>query len=640
MRPVGVASGLVGDLAAEGLLHLSDVHVSLALARICGESDERVLLGAALAVRAVRLGSVCVDLSTVAETIGDVADDDPGDPQQATGTQNQASTTSSAPPVEPVPSAHSFAWPGPEDWVDVCASSPLVGTNDADRRPLHLSGSLLYLDRYWQDEQQVRAALADWAERPPPAVDEDLLVEWLERLFPGEAPDHQRLAAAAACVGWVTIVAGGPGTGKTTTVARMLTTLNAVAGGGLRVALAAPTGRAAARLEESVAGELSRLSTDGIDVPRGLGASTVHRLLGALPDTRTRFRRNRNNHLPHDVVVIDEASMLPLSMVARLLEALRPDTRLVLVGDPDQLVSVEAGAVLGDLAARPPRDSLDARADRLTELLPADLDPAPEVDEELRTDVVRLRRNYRFSGAAGLVSLADAVRRGDVDAAADVLTSGDPTVEFVEVDPIADPAGLSGLRADIVDGARHVVTAARAGDVATAMSSIGAHRLLCAHRSGPYGIARWRDRAHQWLTEALPGYGREGEFYVGRPLLVTANDYDLGVFNGDLGVIVRLEAQDVAAFGVDGPFVPTSLLPAVQTPHAMTVHKAQGSEADRVTVILPPAESPLITRELLYTAITRARSGVRLIGTADAVRSAVSRPVVRASGLRRSAEAI
>ncbi len=628
MKPARRASGLLDAFASAGVLDAAEIHIARTLSRLAGELDERVLLAAALAVRATRLGSVCVDLHTVADSVGDPAD-----------LTEDAPTEDAPTDAEPVLCTAALPWPDPEDWRACSASSPLVDTSGAARRPLHLEGSLLYLDRYWQEEHQVRAALTQWARRPLPVVDDDLLGSVLGRLFPGGAPDLQRLAAAAAAAGWFTVVAGGPGTGKTTTVARLLVTLAEMADRPPRIALAAPTGKAAARLREAVDLELARLYAAGLAVPDNVTASTVHRLLGARPDVRTRFWRNRSDHLPHDVVVIDEASMLSLTMVARVLEALRPDARLVLVGDPDQLVSVEAGAVLGDLAHRPPRPSSDGRTDMLTRLLPDDISPEEEVVPELRTDVVRLRRNHRFQDAVALVDLSDAVRNGDADAVVEVLRRGDTTLEYLDVDAATTPrAVVAGLRSDVVDSGREIVAGAREGDAGRALTALARHRLLCAHRQGPYGVARWRDQVHRWLVEEMPEFGRGGEFYVGRPLLVTANDYELGLFNGDTGVVILRGGHAVAAFGSDGPIVPTSRLSAVQTPHAMTVHKAQGSEATRVTVVLPPPESPLLTRELLYTAITRARSHVRLIGTEDAVRRAVTRPVVRASGLRRGVD--
>lgn len=619
MKVASLGSGLVDTFATAGVLEATDVHVARTLARLGPETDERVLLAAALTVRAARNGAVCVDLRSLSTTVAGEAAKSPPDnlPDPATCAQ--------------VP------WPEPGDWVVVCRTSPLVATAPQQRRPLHLAGTRLYLDRYWTEEQQVRAALDAWGRRPVPEVHPDPLLRHVHRLFPGRAPDHQRLAAAAAALGWVTVVAGGPGTGKTTTVARLLATLQALEPRPLRVALAAPTGKAAARLQEAVATEFARLAQAGEPTPGPFSASTVHRLLGARPDRRTRFLRNRTNHLPHEVVVVDEASMLSLTLVARLLEALRPDARLVLVGDPDQLVSVEAGAVLGDVAQRVPRRAPDARTDLLVRLLSDDVAPAEEVAEDLRRDVVRLRTNHRFDAQPALVDLADAVRRGCADEAVAVLRRGDPALEHLDLDAAeATSAHLAGLRLDVTDMATEVDEAARVGDVDRALTALGRHRLLCAHREGRYGVAGWGVRVHDWLAGVLPDYGQGGEFYLGRPLLVTANDYDTGLYNGDMGVVVLRDGQPSAAFGPAGPFVPPSRLSAVQTPHAMTVHKAQGSEAERVTVVLPPPDSPLLTRELVYTAITRARSHVRVLGTEQAVRRAVDRPIVRASGLRES----
>jgi exodeoxyribonuclease V alpha subunit len=289
--------------------------------------------------------------------------------------------------------------------------------------------------------------------------------------------------------------------------------------------------------------------------------------------------------------------MVPLSLMARLLDAVRPAARLVLVGDPDQLASVEAGAVLGDLVAAP----------------------------ALASSVVVLGHSWRFGGA--IADLAKAVQVGDADAALAILRSGDPAVEFVADDE------LDGLRVDVVGTAAALSDAARAGDVPAALAGLERHRLLCAHRRGPYGVARWTAQVESWL----PRDPAEGEWYPGRPLLVTANDYDVGLHNGDTGVVVAAADGVRAAFARGGEpvLLPPSRLSTVQTVHAMTVHRGQGSQFQRVSLILPPADSPLLTRELLYTAITRARSGLRVLGTPEAVRVAVERPITRASGLRR-----
>jgi exodeoxyribonuclease V alpha subunit len=620
-QPPGAESGALAAAVATGVLEAADVHVAATLARLAGETDPDVMLAAGLTVRATRLGSVCLDLGRERDFIEG----------------------------EAVPTV-----PGHREWLRVCAASPMVATSaggstgpstvdgDEPRRPLRLEGSRLYLDRYWRDEESVASALDAWARRPDPPVDEPRLLQLLHEFFPGGAPDHQRLAAAAAATGWFTIVAGGPGTGKTTTVARVLATMAELQDMPLRVALAAPTGKAAARLAESVDAELGRLGSGSAVVnairARSTGV-TVHRLLGSIPGSSTRFRHDRGNHLPHDLVVIDEASMLSLSLIARVVEALGPHARLMLVGDPDQLVSIEAGAVLGDLVNRRSR-AADARAERLQHILAEDVVPTVEVTSELTRDVVRLRRNHRFERAAGLVDLADAIRRGDPDATMAVLHAADGPqadqavgVEFVAGEVSADGIPAS-LRSDLLQVGRGVVSAATAGDAVGALRAMSRHRVLCAHREGPAGVSTWGRAVAQVLAEEIDGYGIGGEQAIGRPLLVTANDYALGLFNGDTGVVILRDGEPLAAFGPDGPVVPVAKVAEVQTLHAMTIHKAQGSELERVTVVLPDAESPLLTRELLYTAVTRARSQVRILGTEESVRRAVLRPVVRASGLR------
>jgi exodeoxyribonuclease V alpha subunit len=376
-----------------------------------------------------------------------------------------------------------------------------------------------------------------------------------------------------------------------------------------RIALAAPTGKAATRLEESVARETAALPAADQARLAGLAATTVHRLLGWRPDSSTRFRHRRENPLPYDVVVIDEVSMVSLSQMARLLEAVRPGSRLLLVGDPDQLSSVEAGAVLADLVG-----GFEGRAD---------------------TPVLRLTETHRTKSAAGaadLDALAAALRDGDAEATLRLLRSGSSSVRLV--DP-ADGEAMTGLRQDLADAAYAVNVAADQGDGLTATALLDEHRLLCAHRRGPYGVTGWNREVERLLAERT-GITHYDEWYSGRPVLITANDRGLRLSNGDLGVTVRTGEGKlrvmVRAGSAVREFAPTRLS-GVETVHAMTVHKSQGSEARVVTVILPPEDSPLLTRELFYTAVTRARESVRVVGTEDAVRAAVGREVQRASGL-------
>ncbi|MFP5020268.1 exodeoxyribonuclease V subunit alpha [Pseudonocardia phyllosphaerae] len=645
-RAARTATGLAAAFNEADVLAPGDVHVARRLARLGGRGDptgtadpgatgpaaaepEPVVLAAALAVRAIRNGSVCVDLTAIRDTAaaeGEVAVD-----------------------VSALP------WPEPAAWRAECAASPLVADGEAapSGRPLRLVGDLLYLERYWQEEELVRTEF-EARSGPVVAVDADRLRAALDRLLGEPGAERQRLAAAVAALRPLSVIAGGPGTGKTTTVARLLAVLHDLHGAGsssaapgrppLRVALAAPTGKAAARLTQSVTDAARVLTGADRDAVAAVpAATTLHRLLGSRGSSG-RFRHHRGNRLPHDVVVVDETSMVSLTMMARLLEAVRPDARLVLVGDPEQLASVEAGAVLGDLAAargdEEPglQSALVAcgafRADRD----PTAPDPGPAEPGEPRVvehGVVRLTRNWRFGGAIG--EFAAAVQAGDADRAVALLRATPPQLSFVDADPATvDAAGLESLRGDVVTAAGDLLGAATGGDAEQALRVLDHHRLLCAHRRGPHGVARWTVEVERWLAVTFPGYDDEAPWYPGRPLLVTANDYDLGLFNGDTGVVVRTPGGRRAVFsreGVATGFEPARL-GAVGTVWAMTVHRSQGSQFGGVTVVLPPAESPLMTRELLYTAVTRAREHVRVIGTEDAVRAAIGRPAGRASGLR------
>ena len=616
------ATGRLAEFGARGVLAPADVAVARRLGRLGGETDDQVLLAAALTVRALRSGSVCLDLTDV--------------DRRVLGEDDALVTTDD------------LDWPEPGPWQAALAASPLTRPGG----PLRLDDGLLWLDRYRRQEDQVRDDLTARVVAPPPVVDHARLRAALDRLFADVgADDHQRLACAVATLRWTAVVAGGPGTGKTTTVARLLAVLRDQHPD-LRIALAAPTGKAAARLGEAIGEEhLPEADRERVGRPE---ASTIHRLLGSRADTSSRFRHDRHRRLPHDVVVVDETSMVSLTLMARLLEAVRDDARVVFVGDPDQLASVEAGAVLGDLVNAP---DLGFGARARSDAVDTALDAVGCTGRPSANGVVRLERNYRNND--DIAALAAAIRDGNADAALACLRSAS-SLEFVEYDDAAalterEPAGLEGLREEIVGGAREVASAARAGDAATALEQAEEHRLLCAHRRGPYGVARWAVQVERWLDRADsdgdvlvdPDRAAGAEWWPGRPLLVTANDYDLGLYNGDTGVVVELPAagggtRPVAVFRRGGTPLQRSpaLLGGVQTVHAMTVHRAQGSQYARVSVLLPPPESPLLTRELLYTAVTRARTSVRVVGSAEAVRAAVERPVSRASGFaRRTPEA-
>src|SRR4051812_26303556 len=609
------ASGLLFQFNEAGVLAAADVHVASRLAMLVGGTNDSVLLAAALAVRAPRIGHVFVDLEHIHET----ATVDVDDPIDLT----------------------TLAWPDPSTWISSVRASGLAGPD----LPLVLEGGALYLDRYWREEQQVAADLQALAGAAT-SLDLDLLADGLARLFTGETPDaRQKQAAAAAVLRRLAVVAGGPGTGKTTTVARIVALLEeqALAAGAARplFALAAPTGKAAARLAEAVHHEAARLDVDpGIRARLlELEASTLHRLLGWKPGTHSRFRHDRGNRLPYDVVIVDETSMVSLSLMARLTEAVRREGRLILVGDPGQLTSIEAGAVLGDIvgpAAAGPRMSAGVRAAVEEATGWAVAGTAPPSDVPVGDGIVVLRTVHRFGG--GIERLADAIHAGDADAAIAALAN--ESITWIDADA-GDPAALD-LMSPVRDGAVRtglaVIEAAAAGDAGRAIRELGAFRVLCAPRRGPHGVATWMPRIETWLAGELPGFNAE-PWYVGRPLLVTENDHAFRLYNGDTGVVVTSASSGraAAAFERQGEIVlfsPTRLA-AVETVYAMTVHKSQGSQFDTAAVLLPDPASPILTRELLYTAVTRARAHLVLAGTEEAVRAAVDRPIARASGLRR-----
>ena len=553
------ASGLLQTFNAAGVLDVADVRVAERICLLVDETDERVALAVALLVRGLRSGSVCIELASVASAVG----------------------------VEDVP------WPEPEGWLGAVRASALLGEPPV----LHLyDDRLLYLDRYWREEKQVCDDLLALRVSKPTAD-----VPAFERLFPAGF-EEQREAAEIALAQAVTVLTGGPGTGKTTTVARLLALLAEQASASrLRIALAAPTGKAAARLQEAVQHEVAKLDTADRALLGELQAMTLHRLLGSRPDSSSRFRHDRGNRLPHDVIVVDETSMVSLTMMARLLEAVRPEARLVLVGDADQLASVEAGAVLADLV-----DGLSARAD---------------------VRVAALRTSHRFGEA--IAFLAEAIRVGDTERALELLRSSGEHIEFVEDD------ASDALRPILLPHALRLREAALFGADDVALATLDEHRLLCAHREGPYGVRHWNRQVEKWLSDET-GQPPWSEWYPGRPLLVTANDYGLRVYNGDTGVVIA-DAEGLRAFiaGASGPLeFATSRLSDVETMHAMTIHKSQGSQVDEVTVLMPTEDSRLLTRELFYTAVTRAKSKVRVVGSEASMRAAIERRAARATGLR------
>lgn len=585
-----------------------DYQFARRMADLASDDDPRpLLLAAALVSHRVGEGDVCLDLGACA----------------------------SYPLFTAEGLAGRITPPPAEDWAAALRSSAAVG-GPGERAPLILDGrGRLYLGRYWHFERVLAEALAARAGTWVRGVDRDLLRRGLDRLFPPtDETDWQRVAAALAVLRPFAVISGGPGTGKTRTVTSILALLLDQAGATpLRIALAAPTGKAAARLTESIRQAKTRLPL-GPEILEAIPeeALTLHRLLGFRPG-RANPRHGPKDPLHLDLLVVDEASMVDLPLMSRLLQALPPRARLILLGDKDQLASVEAGMVLGDICGRgaPIRYSPEL-CQVLGEVAGVELEPVREPRPAIADHILVLQRSWRFSPASGIGALARAVNQGDAEAAAAVLD--DPAQGDVNREDPA-PEVLARLVADELVTAHRAVLAA--ADPAEALAVFGRLRVLCAVREGPFGVVALNRRIEQALVQAGV-IARAGEVYAGRPVMVTVNEHAQRLYNGDLGLIL----PDPDAGGALRVFFETaegcrrllpSRLPPHETVYAMTVHKSQGSEHDRVILVLPKAESRVLTRELLYTGVTRARSSVTLVASAERLVEAVARPVQRATGL-------
>ncbi len=576
--------------------------------RLTGQQpDPLVLAGAAAAAAQLEEGHICADLASLAQRRILAPEDalDEAAPEAAEG----------EPP----------RWPALRPWLEALQASPLVGDGSA-ATPLALHGRRLYLCRYWRYEQ---ALAHDAAQRAAERliVDDQAAQRIIARLFdPGQPAllasggvDFQAVAARTALERRLAVITGGPGTGKTTTVVRLLALLLEQAGPSLpSIALLAPTGKAAARLAESIELARSELSCPAqVKAAIPHQAATLHRALGWQPHSPTRFRHDRENPLPADIVVVDEASMVPLALMAKLMQAVRPSARLVLLGDRDQLASVEPGAVLGELC----------RA------------------EALQPAVVRLRYSYRFAARAGIGALAHAINQGDEQAVMQALHPG----RHAEVGLLTAPQGQHGqpLSGRIAQAALRRALEPRvsgllapylqAADPAQAFERFTRFRVLCAHRGGALGVRSVNRLVELLLAERGLQLG-EGH-YAHQPLLVIRNDYGVQLFNGDVGLVLPDQSRggQLRAFfqGADRSIrsVPLGRLPPCETVFAMTVHKAQGSEFDDVMLVLPSSPSRILTRELVYTGVTRARQRAEIYGSEEVLRAAVRARVERSSGL-------
>lgn len=597
-----------------GMLSPLDIHFASFVAKLDGSGVPDLMLAAALVSSYTRDGHICVDLNRLAGKLLPGGKD--GEEQ--------------------------VICPLLDDWLETLRKSSPVG-EAGEYKPLVLDNSArLYLYRYWDYQEKLARAIKERTLDTGDTIESRMLKDGLSRLFPTDKLveiDWQKVAAFTALTKRFCVISGGPGTGKTTTVASILALLLERASPRKpRIALAAPTGKASARLQEAIG-----LVKDTLNCPENIKeaiseeASTIHRLLGSIPDSPY-FRHNETNPLPVDVVVVDEASMVDLALLAKLVQALPAKARLILLGDKDQLASVEAGAVLGDICdtgnvhgySKSFCDSLEKVTGYRLE---GDLSGEPE--SGLNDCIVHLQKNYRFGADSGIGAVSQAVNEGDGGRAMGLLKDG----RYGDIgwrDLPQASALPEALSDDIVYGFGDYL---RGSDPWEIFRKFDSFRILCALREGPYGVNAINSLVEEILAKEKL-IEPDKRWYRGRPVMITRNDYNLRLFNGDVGIILHdpESGDDLRAFfltseGSLRKFHPLRL-PEHETVYAMTVHKSQGSEFDRLILLLPDRESPVLTRELIYTAITRARESVEIWGREGVFQPAVSRCIERMSGLR------
>ncbi|MDU5455219.1 MAG: exodeoxyribonuclease V subunit alpha [Pseudescherichia vulneris] len=597
---------LLIEALAQKLFRPLDVQFALTVA---GRDEPAVTLAAAILSRDAGEGHVCLPLSRLAAEAED---------------KSHALLTAL------------FAEAGaPCDWAGILQRSDAVSDGHAPA-PMVLAGDRLYLNRMWCNELTVASFFSEVNQ--PLSVDEDQLRQILDGLFPPtEEINWQKVAAAVALTRRISVISGGPGTGKTTTVAKLLAALVQMANGGrCRIHLAAPTGKAAARLTESLGAALRQLAlTDDQKKRLPVEASTLHRLLGAQPGSQ-RLRYHAGNPLHLDVLVVDEASMIDLPMMSRLIDALPAHGRVIFLGDRDQLASVEAGAVLGDICAWVNAGFTPARAEQLSRLTGMAVPGGePGGAGALRDSLCLLQTSYRFGSNSGIGQLAAAVNRGDKKSTRSVFSQGFSDIEHK---PLQARDDYQALLDDALAGyARYLQLVRDEAEPKAILAAFSEYQLLCALREGPFGVAGLNERLEQTLAnQRRIGRTPHSRWFDGRPVMISRNDSALGLFNGDIGVALNRGQGTRVWFPLpDGSIksVQPSRLPEHETAWAMTVHKSQGSEFDHAALILPGQMVPVVTRELVYTAITRARRRLSLYADERILVQAIATRTERRSGL-------
>ncbi len=610
----------IKSLLQKGLLNEIDIHFAKFIAGFSAIMEPDVFLAAALVSHATGTGDSCFNLETAAG-------------------QLLAGTRDFKKPIE---------CPDLDVWLEKLSASPAFG-RPGEIRPLIIDDkNRLYLHRYWNYENSLSESIKQRVQNPVTGLNIKQLKQTLDRLFPGSGRQEinwQKIAAAVACLKNFSVITGGPGTGKTFTVTKVLALLlEQVSGQRLGIYLAAPTGKAAARLKEAVEQAKNRMDCrESIKTAIPSEVFTIHRMLKPIAGSPY-FRFNRRNPLIADVVVVDEASMVDLALMAKLADAVPENARLILIGDKDQLASVEAGSVLGDICDRNVIHGFSAPfMHRIKELTGEDLEQEAQTTEAqsgLQDGIVVLQKSYRFAAGSGIGDLSRAVNRADTEAAFQLLA--DENHRSITWQALkADEQLFENLASQIVAGYQAYL---KAGDPAAALQRLQRFKILCALNIGPLGVQAINKLAEQVLRRQnliQPDPNAENPWYAGRPVLITRNHYPMGLFNGDIGVTLPdAETADdqLAVFfvGDNGEvrrFQPYQL-PEHTTVYAMTVHKSQGSEFDEVLFIMPDGDFPILTRELIYTALTRARKKISIWGTRSIFRKAIDRQIERTSGLR------